>query len=172
MKSAVIEMIWLCVPLPSSRNEVTKVQVSSFSLEHGLVSGKRRRVGFAPRKAPQPLGQNWGAMTSPRLPLYRKKGGDVCQIAVRFDLTLLRRSQMNLRRWRACRSGAGAGFLSTSHRVFDLGTMHAYFSDMCQTADWWGTLTQVEVKKEKKKKKKKVPTTSKQPQHAIWCLIF
>lgn len=31
-------------------------------------------------------------------------------------------------------------FLSASHRVFDLGTTHAYFSDLCQTTDRRGTL--------------------------------
>lgn len=68
---------WVCVHLPSSRNEVTQVQVSSFRLEHGLVvvvcreteAHRPRSVKSAAAVIARP---KRAAMTSRRLSLFRK----------------------------------------------------------------------------------------------------
>lgn len=136
MKSSVIEIrhdsVFLC-QAAGMRSQKHKFHHSVWNMD-----AWRRCVG--PTEARRPRSTKSPAAARPKLraddireaPAFPKEGGDVCQIAVRLDLTL---------HGGICGDGERVGaaqvrFLSVSHRVFDLGTMHAYFSDMCQTADW------------------------------------
>lgn len=128
------------------------------------MSGKRRRIGLAPWKKCCCRSLKTRGDDITEAPAFPKEGRDVCQNAVRFDLTRLRRSEQNRRRWRACRSGAGAVFerVPPGLRLGDDACIfQRYVPDGRLMRDLNSGRSKVKGKEKQKKKKERVQMTTK-----------